>query len=137
MTESAFRRSLLRLALVPILSLLAFVAILGVELREIAILRIAGAQATTILLQTYQVQKSLLDEETGIRGYLAAESLTFLQPYNDAVARFHIEFATLQHMASSNPALSVNIAHLTASSQQFEDANQLLLKRTPWTGSSA
>jgi PAS domain S-box-containing protein len=136
MTESAFRRSLLRLALVPILSLLAFVAILGVEFREIALLRIAGAQATTILLQTYRVQKSLLDEETGVRGYLAGESPLFLQPYNDAVA-FSSEFATLQRITSSNPALLANIAHLTASSQQFEDANQLLLKRTPWTGSNA
>ena len=137
MTESAFRRSLLRLTLVPILSLLAFVAILGVELREIALLRIAGAQATTILLQTYRVQKSLLDEETGVRGYLAGESPLFLQPYNDAVARFHSELSTLQHITSSNTTLFANIAHLTATSQQFEDANQLLLKRTPWTGSNA
>ena len=136
MTESAFRRSLLRLALVPILSLLVFVAILGVELRKIVILRIAGAQATTILLQSYRVQKSLLDEETGVRGYLAGESPLFLQPYNDAVAQFHNEFGTLQRFASSSPALSVNIAHLTSSSKQFEDANQRLLKGTPWTESN-
>lgn len=128
MTESAFRRSLLRLALVPILSLLAFLAILGLQLRKIAIFRIALSQATTILLQSNRVQKSMIDEETGIRGYLAGKDSLFLQPYNEAVARFESEFSTLQGMAASEPTLGAKVARLAAGYRQFEDANQQLLK---------
>lgn len=136
MTESAFRRSLLRLALVPILSLLAFLAILGLQLRKIAIFRIALSQATTILLQSDRVQKSMIDEETGIRGYLAAKDSLFLQPYNEAAARFESEFSTLQGMAASEPTLRAKVARLAAGYKQFEDANQLLLKAPLSSGSN-
>jgi hypothetical protein len=50
MTESSFRKLLLRLAYIPILTLCGFLIILGLQIREIALLRIAGSQATTILL---------------------------------------------------------------------------------------
>ncbi len=95
MTESSFRQLLLRLAYIPILSLLCFLAILGVELREIALFRLAGAQATTILLQTDSLQKSMIDQETGIRGYLAAKNALFLQPSTEASASFNSELASL------------------------------------------
>jgi CHASE3 domain sensor protein len=105
MTESAFRQLLLRLALIPILSLLALLAILGFELRQIALLRLEGAQATAIVLQSDRLEKSMIDQETGIRGYLAAKNSSFLQPYNEATARFDGELSLLQSSASSNPAL--------------------------------
>jgi CHASE3 domain sensor protein len=128
MTESSFRKLLLRLACIPILSLLGFLAILGIELREIALLRFTGAQATTVLLQTDNLQKSMIDEETGIRGYLAAKNALFLQPYNEASARFDGELSLLQSSASSDPALTTKIAAISTSYKHFNDVNQLLLK---------
>jgi PAS domain S-box-containing protein len=130
MTESSFRQLLLRLAFIPILSLLGVLAILGVELREIALLRFAGAQATTILLQTDRLEASMIDQETGIRGYLAAKNSLFLQPYNEASARFDGELFLLQSTASSNPALTAKIAAISASYKHFNDVNQILLKDT-------
>jgi methyl-accepting chemotaxis protein len=130
MTESSFRQLLLRLAYVPILSLLGFLAILGVELREIALLRFAGSQATTILLQSDRLEKSMIDEETGIRGYLAAKNSLFLQPYNEASARFDGELSLLQSTAYSNPLLNAKVAAISASYKQFNDVNQVLLKDT-------
>jgi PAS domain S-box-containing protein len=128
MTESSFRKLLLRLACIPILSLLFFLAILGFELREIELLRFAGAGATTLLLQTDNLQKSMIDEETGIRGYLAAKNAVLLQPYNEASARFDVERSLLQSSASSNLALSTKIAAISASYKHFNDVNQILLK---------
>jgi PAS domain S-box-containing protein len=130
MTESSFRQLLLRLAFIPILSLLGVLAILGVELREIALLRFAGAQATTILLQTDRLEASMIDQETGIRGYLAAKNSLFLQPYNEASARFDGELFLLQSTASSNLALTAKIAAISASYKHFNDVNQILLKDT-------
>lgn len=129
MTESSFRMLVLRLACVPILSLLCFLALLGYELREIALLRIAGAQATTVLLQTDQLQTSMLDEETGIRGYLSAKNALFLEPYNAALARFDRELSLLQSSAVSDPALRAKIVAIIASYRHFNEVNQLLLQR--------
>jgi PAS domain S-box-containing protein len=128
MTESSFRKLLLRLACIPILSLLGFIAILGVELREIALLRYAGAEATTLLLQTDNLQKSMIDEETGVRGYLAAKNALFLQPYNEASARFDGELSLLRSSVSSNPALNAKMTAISASYKHFNDVNQILLK---------
>jgi PAS domain S-box-containing protein len=129
MTESSFRKLLLRLACIPILSLLGFIAVLGIELREIALLRFAGAQATTVVLQADNLQKSMIDEETGVRGYLAANNVLFLQPYNEASARFGGELSLLQSSTSSNAALSAKIAAISASYKHFNDINQKLLHR--------
>jgi PAS domain S-box-containing protein len=130
MTESSFRQLLLRLAYIPILSLLGFLAILGVELREIALLRLAGSQATTVLLQSGRLEKSMIDEETGIRGYLAAKNPLFLQPYNEASARFDGELSLLQSTAFSDSALTAKIDAISASYKHFSDVNQILLRST-------
>jgi PAS domain S-box-containing protein len=128
MTESSFRKLVLRLACVPILSLLALLAILGIELREIALLRFTGAQATTLLLQADDLEKSMIDQETGIRGYLATKNPLFLQPYTKATARFDGELSLLQSSTSHDPTLSAKIATIAASYQQFNNVNQSLLK---------
>jgi PAS domain S-box-containing protein len=120
----------LRLAYIPILSLLGFLAILGVELREIALLRLAGSQATTVLLQSGRLEKSMIDEETGIRGYLAAKNPLFLQPYNEASARFDGELSLLQSTAFSDSALTAKIDAISASYKHFSDVNQILLRST-------
>ena len=70
----------------------------------------------------------MIDEETGIRGYLAAKNALFLQPYKEASARFDGEFALLQGSASSDPALNTKIAAISASYKHFNDVNQMLLK---------
>jgi PAS domain S-box-containing protein len=122
--------AIVALGLYSLLSLLGVLAILGVELREIALLRFVGSQATTILLQSDRLQKSMIDEETGIRGYLATKSSLFLQPYNEASARFDGELSLLQSTASSNPALTTKIAAISSSYKHFNDVNQILLKGT-------
>lgn len=128
MTESSFRKLVLRLGCIPILSLLIFLANLGVELKEIASLRFAGAQATTLLLQTDDLQKSMIDEEAGVQDYLAAKNTLFLKSYNEASSRFSGELDLLQSSASSDPSLSPTISAISESYKRFNDVNQLLLK---------
>ena len=136
MTEMAFRRSLLRLALVPIFSLIVFVSILGFQLHKATLLRNTTTQATTILLQSDRVQRSLIDEETGIRGYLASRDARFLQPYTEAEAHFQSEFSALQHIVSSKPDLKGNMRRLETGYKRFEDINLLLLKPSVSSGAS-
>ena len=129
MTESSFRRLLLRFVLIPLIAICGFLAVLGFQLREIALRRLAGSQATTVLLQSDRLQKSLIDEETGIRGYLAAKDPTFLEPYREASARFGGEFSALRNAGASSPSLSTKIAAISDSYERFNDTNQKLLGR--------
>ena len=70
----------------------------------------------------------MIDEETGIRGYVAAKNALFLQPYNEASARFGGELSLLQSSAPSHPTLTSKIAAIATSYKHFNDVNQLLLK---------
>jgi PAS domain S-box-containing protein len=128
MTESSFRQLLLRLAFIPILSLLGVLTILGVELREVSALRFQGSQATNVLLQSDRLQRIAIDEETGIRGYLAAKNTLFLQPFNEASARFDAELSALQSEVSSDPALAAKVGIIRTTYRHFDEVNRSLLK---------
>jgi PAS domain S-box-containing protein len=128
MTESSFRHLLLRLACIPLLALCAFLAILGFELREIALRRMATTQATSVLLQSQSIQKEIIDQETGIRGYLAAQDVQFLKPYQDASAHLDGAFAALRASASFNPLLSDKVSAISKTYQNFAQINRALLR---------
>jgi PAS domain S-box-containing protein len=130
MTESSFRRLLLRFAYIPILSLCGFLAILGLQIREIALRRIEGSKATTVLLQGDRLQTIIIDEETGIRGYLAAKNPLFLQPYLEASGRISGEFSQLQNDASYSPEIGARISTIVKTYRHFDDINQRLLKES-------
>ncbi len=127
MTESSFRQLLLRFAFVPVFSLLGFLALLGLQLREIAVHRIRGSQFNAIRLQAYRLQKSMIDEETGIRGYLAADDPAFLQPYREASNRSNDELLQLQSLSSFDRPLTPKIAAMTENFNRLDKTNQLLL----------
>jgi CHASE3 domain sensor protein len=127
MTESSFRRLLVRFALVPLLALCAFVALLGFQISQIARRRIQASQATTILLQSDRVLRSVIDDETGIRGFLIAQDPSFLQPYREASARFGEELTVLSSLASTNSSLSVKVANVASNFHDFDATNKALL----------
>ena len=102
MTELSFRRLLLRFALAPILCVCGFLIIVALQLRLISIHRLAGAQATSVLLQSHVLQNTLVDEETGVRGYLASGNRLFLQPYFEGLGRFGGELSGLEALAASD-----------------------------------
>ena len=89
MTQSEFRLLLLRFALLPLLFLFAFVALISLEVHQIATTRAEGTRATTLLLQADRLLNNLVDEETSIRGYLATGNSSFLEPYQDTASHLH------------------------------------------------
>jgi len=129
MTESSFRRLLLRFALVPLVALCAFVGILGLQIHQITLRRVQASQTTAVLLQTNRLLKSMIDEETGIRGFLVAKDPLFLQPYREASTRFGEELSALSSLASTDPSLSGKVAIVTASFEDFDAINRSLLDK--------
>ncbi len=128
MTESSFRRLLLRFALVPILGLSLLLAVLGFKIHQISLTRAQASDSTATLLQCDRLLQSMIDEETGIRGYLAARDPVFLQPYREASARFGGELSTLSALASRSPSLSRKVDSIATSFHDFDAINHALLK---------
>ena len=130
MTEISFRKLLLRFAALPLLCCCAFLVIIGVELRSIAASRLVGAQATSILLQSNLLQKSFIDEETGLRGYLASPNTVFLQPYIDGMSRQGGELSAFKDLAAPDKSLSKQVASIAESARSFNTINKQLLDRS-------
>jgi PAS domain S-box-containing protein len=128
MTESLFRRLLLRFSLVPFLSLCLFLAVLGFRLHEITVNRTQITQATRILLQSNRLLQNLIDEESGIRGYLVAKDPSFLQPYQTASARLGRELPEFRSSVANDPPLSAKATSIVDGFQAFDVVNQALLK---------
>src|SRR6188768_4041451 len=54
------------------------------------------------------IQATVLDAETGQRGYLLTEDARFLKPYEDAVAQVDQRLQMLKELVSDNPDQSTN-----------------------------
>ena len=58
------------------------------------------------------LQSTVLDAETGQRGFLLTEDARFRRPYDDAVARVDQRLQTLKELLSDNPEQSANLTEL-------------------------
>src|SRR5882757_6944626 len=95
MTESLFRRLLLRFALLPVVSLCIFLSILGVRIHQITVNRAQVSRTTSLVLEMTGLLQSMIDEESGIRGYLVTKDPQFLEPYQEASGRLDAQLAAL------------------------------------------
>jgi methyl-accepting chemotaxis protein len=57
-----------------------------------------------VLLQADQMLESMVNQETGVRGYLIGNNPAFLAPYNKGKAAFEDSYAQLRHLTADNPA---------------------------------
>ena len=91
-----FKRTLRQVLLLPIVACLLLACVLVWQIR--------GANATVGLIEESDqrialatlIEKLVVDEETGLRGYQTTSDPRFLQPYNDAEAPMQQAIAELQ-----------------------------------------
>src|SRR5580658_2124983 len=65
---------------------------------------VSGRQTTDLLTVSYGTEISVLDMETGLRGFLLTREPSFLQPYYLARGQLKAEFARLDALASGPSA---------------------------------
>jgi PAS domain S-box-containing protein len=77
------------------------------------------AQSNVVLSTAANLEESVLDLETGLRGYLLAGEPVFLEPYNQALRRYPSLAKTLQAAtAGDRPSHSLSVA-VTAAIQAY------------------
>jgi PAS domain S-box-containing protein len=90
-----YSRLLLRLLALPIAALTVLALILGYGLQRIQQSASTVDRADVVILHANRLIKLMVDEETGVRGFLLSRNPVFLQPLHDADQQIEPEFNTL------------------------------------------
>jgi PAS domain S-box-containing protein len=114
-----YSRLLVRLLALPIAALTALALILGYGLRRVQESASAVDRADVVILHANRLTKLMVDEETGLRGYLLSRDPVFLQPLHDADQQIEPEFNTLFSMVH-RPDQVARLLRLQDSHKQWE-----------------
>src|ERR1700712_102022 len=68
----------------PLLVLLAVGGVLALQVSRLSDNATWLDHTNLVIAKTYELQKSILDQETGLRGYLITDEREFLEPYKQA-----------------------------------------------------
>ena len=105
--KAALSRRLLGALLTPILLLLAMGAVLATQLVRMSSDAHWVDYSDEVLARTYDLQTQILDQQTGLRGYLLSKDPRFLAPYESA--RPIQSLAALRSLAAQDPAILARV----------------------------
>jgi signal transduction histidine kinase/CheY-like chemotaxis protein/CHASE3 domain sensor protein len=94
----------------PVALLMIAGTVLGLQVFRMASDGLWVDHTDTVIAQATRVQKQIIDQETGLRGYLVAEERVFLEPF--AKARPLEEIAELRALVSDDPAQVARVDEL-------------------------
>jgi PAS domain S-box-containing protein len=114
-----YRRLLFRLLALPIAALTVLAIILGYGLQRIQQSASAVDRADVVLLHANRLIKLMVDEETGLRGFLLSRNPVFLQPLHEADQQIETEFNTLFTMVQ-RPDQVARLRRLQATHREWE-----------------
>jgi PAS domain S-box-containing protein len=114
-----YSRLLLRLLALPIAALTVLALILGYGLQRIQESASTVDRADVVILHGNRLIKLMVDEETGLRGFLLSRNPVFLEPLHEADKQIEPEFNTLFTMVH-RPDQVDRLHRLRATHQQWE-----------------
>jgi PAS domain S-box-containing protein len=114
-----YNRLLVRLLAVPVATLTVLAIILGYGLERVQESATAVDSADVVIQHANSLIKLIVDEETGVRGYLLVQDPAFLQPLHKADQNIEPEFNALFDLVH-RPDLVDRLHRLQNSHQQWE-----------------
>jgi signal transduction histidine kinase/CheY-like chemotaxis protein len=84
----------------------------------------AGRQWSAVGPQVDEILKTMLDSETGVRGFIITGDTNFLGPYFMAQTNYESEFDELAGMAANNTNMLKAVVNLRAQSEKLADYNR-------------
>ena len=120
MEVAAYRRLLFRLLALPIiaLGLLALTLAYGIQQMQRSARRVD--RSDQVIAHANELVKLMVDEETGLRGFLLTRDPNFLQPYREANQRLQPEFATLFDLVKRDPEQTARLHRLKTGFQSWQ-----------------
>ncbi len=68
---------------------------------------------------TYQIEKNVLDMETGQRGYVLTGNSTYLEPFNDGLSEWDVNYSKLKPLIADNPEQLQNLDNIKADIEKW------------------
>lgn len=107
---------ILRVSLfIPVLVMLAMAGIVAWEVMQLRTALGWVDHTDQAIAEARLTFRSMVDEETGLRGYLLTRREEFLQPYNEALPRVQAELGKLPQLVADNPEQLQRIQQLQSS----------------------
>ena len=97
MNSARFDQILRQVLIVPVLVLLLGAGALVLQMHEAARTVAAIQQTDAALARTLLVERLIVDQESGLRGFQTTGSPVFLEPYTEAVPQAEADLAQLAH----------------------------------------
>src|ERR1700733_2974958 len=114
-----YNRLLVRLLAVPVATLTVLAIILGYGLERVQESATAVDSADVVIQHANSLIKLIVDEETGVRGYLLVQDPAFLQPLHKADQNIEPEFNSLFDLVHRHDLVD-RLHRLQNSHQQWE-----------------
>src|SRR5271154_7052295 len=114
-----YSKLLFRLLALPVAALTVLAIALGYGLQRVQESANAVDRADVVILHANRLIKLIIDEETGLRGYLLVRDPAFLEPLHNADPQIDAEFNTLFSLVH-RPDQVARLRRLQASQQQWE-----------------
>jgi PAS domain S-box-containing protein len=131
---AAYRRLLTRLVALPIVTLALLALTLVYGFRQVQRTARRVDRSDQVIAHANNLIKLMVDEETGLRGFLITHDTTFLQPYHEAAQKLEPEFKTLFDLKRRDPEQTARLQRLqTASHAWQQEARQTIAQGIPAT----
>ncbi|MBC8164135.1 MAG: PAS domain S-box protein [Roseiflexaceae bacterium] len=118
--NEALRRTLTRTVLLP----LVLLALLALVLFWLITNLLASAawveRSQQVLANAHELQATIIDQETGLRGFLLTGDVLFLEPYNQALATIDERFSTLTSLVVDLPDQQDRVAQIRVINEQWQ-----------------
>lgn len=117
--QRVFRNQLRRLILIPLVVSILIAAILEIQVRKLTAAQDWVDHTDVVLAQTRLLLRSVIDQETGLRGYILTGDEQFLQPYHKAETTLPGLFEQIRNNVSDNPRQQARLASVREAYDQW------------------
>jgi PAS domain S-box-containing protein len=126
-----YNRLLFCLLALPVASLTVLALILGFGLQDVQRSAQSVDHSDLVIARANHLVKLIVDEETGLRGFLLTKDRLFLQPFHEADEQLEPEFEALFALLKDRPKQIARLKDLQANHQRWEDMARIEIKNPP------
>ena len=125
MEPKLYNRLLFRLLGLPIAALLVLAIALGYSLQRVERSARAVDHSDRVIGHANRLIKLMVDEETGLRGFLLTRDPVFLQPFHEADQALDPEFAELAQLVHARPDQNARLQQIQGAHGEWQEEARL------------
>ncbi len=122
MEAAAYRRLLLRLVALPIIALALLAITLAYGFQQVQQSDRRVDRSDQVIAHANNLVRLMVDEETGLRGFLLTHDPVFLEPYNQAKQQLEPEFTTLFNMVRRDPEQTARLQRVQTAARMWQQS---------------